>query len=111
MIKEELKVMIGKRIKLFRKAMKLSQEKFADKMGYDSGSSMISQIENGGATMSMEQAVKAARILNVHPAVLLTDKNYSDDDLRALNNFLLILEDHKNPNRDAIKTLIKASIK
>jgi transcriptional regulator with XRE-family HTH domain len=111
MVKDKLKKKIGKRIKLFRKLTGLNQEEFAAKMGYDSGSSMISQIETGGATMSIEQVMKAAAILNVHPVALLSEKDFSDEDIITLNKFLMVLEDDKNPNKVAISTLINASIK
>jgi transcriptional regulator with XRE-family HTH domain len=111
MVKNDLRKIVGKRILTFRTQKGLSQEEFAELMGYKSKSSMISQIENGGTIMSVEQAIKASKILNVHPAALLSDVDVTDEDVQALSDFLLILEDLKNPNREAIKTLIKASVK
>lgn len=109
MIKETLRKMIGHRIKFFRELRGMKQEEFAEKMEYESGSSMISQIETGGTAMSIEKCVKAAQILNVNAAVLLTENDYSDDDLVVLDRFLSLLGNHSSPNLEAIKTLIKAS--
>jgi transcriptional regulator with XRE-family HTH domain len=109
-IEATLKERIGKRLEFFRGRASLTQEDLALKMGYKSKSSMISQIERGITGMSVEQAIKAAKILNVHPSALLSEKDLSNDDLLILSDFLTLLTSEKKQNLDAIKTLIQASL-
>lgn len=110
MVDSTAKVFIGQRIEYFRTKANLTQDELAEKMGYKSGSSMISQVERGTAGMSVEQAINAAKILKIHPAALLSEKELSNEDILLLSDFLTLLASDKRPNIEAIKTLIKASI-
>jgi len=98
----------GKKLRLFRLKAGITQDQLASGIGYESGSSMISQIERGLAQMSMEQALKAARFLKVHPSVLLAGEELSDDDLVLLNDFLDYLSQKDRPNLEALKILMKS---
>ena len=109
MVEGNIKTNIGKRLEYFRLRAGLTQDELAGKMLYKSKSSMISQIEGGTAGMSVEKALEAAKILNVHPAALLSEKDLSNDDILILSDFLKLLESDTRQNIDAIKTLIRAS--
>lgn len=110
MIEEKrLLAIIGKRIRLFRNKAGLTQDQFAELMGYNSKSSMISQIERGKAGMSIAQAMKSAKILNVPAVALLSETKLTDTDINLLNDFMTLLSSGNRPNIEAIRILIKAS--
>lgn len=107
-IDESIKVSPGRKLWLFRKRANVTQEQLAEAIGYESGSSMISQIEKGETEMSMDKALKAARYLKVHPSVLLAGEDLTDEDLITLNDFLDYLAKKERPNYGALKILIKS---
>ncbi len=100
---------IGPRIRFFRERARLSQDELASLLQYESGSSMISQVERGCAGMSVEQAIKAAKILKVNPSALLSERELSNEEIELLSEFLTLLENKTHPNMGAIQALIKAS--
>jgi len=104
-----IKAYIGKRLEYFRVKAGITQEELAEKLGYKSGPSMISQAERGLAGMSVEQYIKAAKILNVHPAALISEKDFSNEDIELLSDFLQLLGSDKKQTINIIKTIIKSS--
>ncbi len=59
---ENLKVLLGKRIREFRKANSLTQEQLAEKVGI--GTNNISYFETGRFTPTLETMEKIAKALN-----------------------------------------------
>ena len=59
---ENLKVLLGKRIREFRKANNLTQEQLAEKVGI--GTNNISYFETGRFTPTLETMEKIAKALN-----------------------------------------------
>lgn len=98
---------LGERLKMFREAKRISQIELAQACGYNS-TGTISQIEMGISGMEVSKLMKAAVFLGVHPAALLTELNLTDEQLKQLSKFaMLIQHPEKAKNLDAILTLLK----
>ncbi len=65
---ENIKKLLGQRIKEVRKAKNITQEELAEKIGI--GASNISYIENGKFAPSIENFAKIAEVLGVEPSEL-----------------------------------------
>jgi transcriptional regulator with XRE-family HTH domain len=76
---KELLLRRGRNIKALRKAMKLTQDELGYRAGYESGSSMISQIEHGHTDISPEKCRRIAEVFGVDPWVL--DGNFTKEQL------------------------------
>ncbi|WP_338773057.1 helix-turn-helix transcriptional regulator [Nocardia vulneris] len=59
----KLRVAFGKRIRARRRAMDMSQEKMAELAGLHR--TYVSTIERGGQSVSLDNAAKIAKVLNV----------------------------------------------
>ena len=57
--------LIGLKVKLLRKRKRMSQQELAEKVGYDSGKSMISLVESGKINITMDKLVKISKALDV----------------------------------------------
>mgnify|MGYP000863326140 CR=1 FL=1 len=98
---------LGARLRMFREAKRISQIELAQACGYNS-TGTISQIERGISGMEVSKLVRAAAFLGIHPAALLTELNLTDEQLKQLSKFaLLIQHPEKAKNLDAILTLLK----
>lgn len=64
-----VKVTPGEALKILRELQELSQNELAEKT--DISQSNISALENGAVEMGKNTALKLAKALRVHPAVLL----------------------------------------
>ena len=84
----------------------MTQERAADALGYESGSSMISQIENGKTDMGPDKLREAAKLFGVQPWVL--DGNFNREQIRILKAVFkhMLLEPEKFPNYNAVKQLL-----
>ena len=65
---ENIKKLLGQRIKEVRKAKNITQEELAEKIGI--GTSNISYIENGKFAPSIENFAKITEVLGVEPSEL-----------------------------------------
>lgn len=72
-----VKVSPGEALKIIRELQELSQNELAKKTGISQ--SNISALESGAVEMGKNTAVKLAKALHVHPAVLL----FPDYDVQA----------------------------
>src|SRR6056297_24187 len=82
----------GKRLQFLRKVSGMSQELFADKMQIDSGQSFISKVERGDRLMSVENIYRAADVLQVHPAILMSNEQFADQQLEMLINLMKLFK-------------------
>jgi transcriptional regulator with XRE-family HTH domain len=95
---EELRKIIGKKIKLLRTENKVSQVELGKKLGFSS-SGTISQIENGMRGLKLASIMKAAKIFDVHPAVLISPVSIEDyNDFKLLSKVIRLIElKHERP--------------
>lgn len=80
---DDLKLIIGKRVKFYRKQRRMTQVELADKVGYASNVA-ISEIENGIKAPSVEMLAAIAKALRVSPSVLVTPINFDGFDKKSL---------------------------
>ena len=69
---KKVDAILGKRVRMARENMGISQLELARKLGYKSGST-IARIENGDNDLTQSKLVKFAAALNVTPGFLLGD--------------------------------------
>jgi transcriptional regulator with XRE-family HTH domain len=102
------KEILGRRILFLRTLRGMTQSELAAKLKYKS-SGTISLIEKGKFGMKKVKLLEAAKVLKVHPFVLQTPIDLSEDRLMLLAKFMEMLEDPDSAkNFDAIKTLIES---
>lgn len=98
---ENIKVLLGKRIKEIRKQKKLTQEKLAELAGIETPS--LSNIENGKNYPGNETLFKLSSALNVKPYELYKfEHEKSIENLTEEINIML-----KRANYDEIKLIYK----
>lgn len=89
---DNIKLLLGKRIKELRKELRYSQEQLAELIGIEPNN--LSRIENGKNYPTPENLSKIASALNVTPDILFSfnhHKNY--DEIKKI--LISILEDEK----------------
>ena len=105
--KNVTKIVIGKRVRHFRKRVGMTQTELGRAVGYSSPSGSISQIEAGSKNMPRDKVHQAAKAIGVDPTVLLTDWDYTLEQLEVLADLGRLLRSKKEaPNLHAIKQLI-----
>ena len=110
MTESEYLVLVGKRIRIFRKHLKLNQEYVAEKAGCSN--SLISLAERGKAKLDLEKYRSIAATLGVPVEILLSEKELTNTQLFALAKFTkIITADKPTPNLGAINQLIESDIK
>ena len=90
MYMENLKVLLGKRIREFRKAKNYTQEELAEKIGI--GTNNISYFETGRYTPTLETMEKLANALNVEIYefyIFTPQKSYEDIKLELIKEINL----------------------
>lgn len=78
--KKEYLLTFGRRVRLYREALGLTQEELAVKVGYVKGknpSGTISKIERGCMEITQSKIVDLARALQIEPYELFTDETTS----------------------------------
>lgn len=104
-IPEKSKI-IGKNIKFYRKRMGITQQQFAEEIGYNQNSS-VSVIERGLRAPSKDMMFKIAEFFDIHISELFADKeaiNYNDSDV-LINKFIYII--NSEYQSDTIKKIAK----
>ena len=84
----------------------MTQENVAHAAGY-SGNSMISHIEKGERTPSVDQVISLATALDIHPIYLLSPKKYTDEQVEMVLSFHTLLQADNHPLYDAVKEILK----
>jgi DNA-binding XRE family transcriptional regulator len=98
----------GRRLKRFREAAGMTQESLGKMLGLASPSSHISQIEGGSKGMSLEQVDRIAAIFDVHPAVIQTGKDYTDEQLHFMNHCFNVMVDPDPSTRAVVHSVFNA---
>lgn len=101
----EYRKSLGSKMARLRDLRKVTQMDVAYAIGYNS-TGMLSKIEAGLSGMSYEQICKAAEFFGIHPAVLMTPQDYTDDELQMIVNLMKLLKDQSNPHYQSIKSLL-----
>ncbi len=97
-----IKKLLGKRIKEFRKSKGFTQEYVAEQIGIESTS--ISNIENGKYYPTAENLERIIKVLNVSPQDLFTIEHYQNNDF-LLDEINTLLKDNPDKIRDFYKIL------
>ncbi len=97
-----IKKLLGKRIKEFRKSKGFTQEYVAEQIGIESTS--ISNIENGKYYPTAENLERIIKVLNVSPQDLFTIEHYQNNDV-LLDEINTLLKENPDKIRDFYKIL------
>ena len=93
---------VGNKIRLLREIKGKSQMDLAYELGYNS-TGAISQIETGAKGMGKEKIIKAAGILGIHPAILMSAKEFNKKHLKLFSDLTILIE--KSPESEHLKTI------
>lgn len=110
---DNLKRIIGNRIRVYRKLKGLTQMELAEKIGYTSTAS-ISEVERGNKALSMDKLELVAKVLEVPVSLLVTPLHYDDDVRKSalLADLVLMFEHIKDtPVIDILHTIVKSELK
>jgi len=100
---------LGKRVRILREDQRMTQIELARAVGVSNP--FISMLESGQRGVDVETLLKLAKVLRVHPYILISDLDIPEDRLVVLNNLLkLIQHGEKTPNYEAICTLIEKDL-
>ncbi len=94
---------IGRRIKIHRNKLGLTQAKLAEKL--DVSAKYISSIERGEANVSLKQLNKIANLLNIDLASLLSDCDSSSLN-SPLTEISILTEDWTDKQKDLLISLV-----
>ena len=97
---------IGQRIRKNRKALGLSQEELAEKIGISS--THMSHIETGNTKLSLPVLVSVSKVLEVRTDELLFDEKTASRS-EGLNDILAALDGCSSKELSIIREIIKAS--
>ena len=97
-----IKKLLGKRIKDFRKSKGFTQEYIAEQIGIESTS--ISNIENGKYYPTAENLERIIKVLNISPQDLFTIEHYQNNDV-LLDEINTLLKENPDKIRDFYKIL------
>ena len=109
---DDLKSVIGKRVKFYRKQRGITQVELANKIGYAS-SGAISEIENGKKAPSIEKLQEVAAILKVPVSILVTPIDFDGFDKKKVlfSDLVMLLERAGNiPALDILHTIVKSEL-
>lgn len=99
---------VGKKIRLYRKARKLTQEELGEILQIDQ--SYIGRIERGDINITLETITKIADALDVKPSQLLEEDQYSSiDKLKSetLDKITLMLLSRNTSELQIVHMLLK----
>lgn len=98
---------IGQEIKSKRKALKITQEMLAEKVGISCV--YVSKIENGNANLTVAVLMKIAVLLDLNPGYLLSGNYYDPKD--NLSDFTLVLKKCSPKTLNTLKAIAEVLIK
>jgi len=108
---ESFKIALGRKMWQLRKLSGMNQEQVAEALGYE-GSGTISQIEKGKKGMKNEKIKEAAKLFKVNPHVLMSGRNYKNDELQMhIDLETVIQQRRKSEHFEAIKSLLRLAAK
>lgn len=103
---------LGSKIKKLRTISDKTQVELAKELGFTS-SGAISQVENGIRGLTVKSIMKAARVLDVHPIVLLMPGEMDKDDIEMISAMFELFKkrserpDQVCPRIEAIRKLLQ----
>lgn len=106
-----LYLQVGKKIRLYRKARKLTQEELGEYLQIDQ--SYLGRIERGEVNITLDTLYKISDALKVHPSHLLEDeKNSRKDRLRSeiIDNIDSLLVPLTNDELLIVQRLLKEAL-
>ncbi len=102
-----LRKLIGQKVKKLRKRRHLTQVELGMALSMSS-SGAISQVENGDKGLKLAKLIRAAEILGVHPAVLISPVDSEDpEDLVVLSKVFELIE-KKQHHPEVTQPLLRA---
>jgi transcriptional regulator with XRE-family HTH domain len=107
---------LGQKIRVLRERRKMTQMDLAKELGFTS-TGTISQVENGLKGLSVDSIMKAAKVLGVHPIVLISPSPFSKADIRIISSLLnLLARSSEQPDQTGhlvaqIRAIINAGLK
>jgi transcriptional regulator with XRE-family HTH domain len=94
---EDMRRIMGQKIKILREMNEVTQVELAKILGYSS-TGTISLIENGIKGMKNVAVIKAAEFFRVHPVVLFSPTDLDKDELKILSAVMNLFEENRqNP--------------
>jgi transcriptional regulator with XRE-family HTH domain len=109
--REGYKQVLGRKMKFLRKFYNLTQEGVREGLGYES-SGTVSQIERGEIGMSLENIYKAADLFHVHPAILVSPDDMTEEEIEMHINLMIVQKSPKaQKHLTAIKSLLELAAK
>jgi transcriptional regulator with XRE-family HTH domain len=93
---------VGKKVQLLREIKEMSQMDLAYELGYNS-TGAISQIESGERGMGKDKLIKASKVLGVHPAILMSDKDFNKNHLKLFVDLTALIQ--TAPDSEHLKTI------
>ena len=109
---DDLKSVIGKRVKFYRKQRGITQVELAEKVGYVS-SGAISEIESGDKAPSIEKLEAIAEVLRVPVSILVTPIDFNGFDKKKLlfSDLVMLLDKAGDiPALDILHTIVKSEL-
>jgi transcriptional regulator with XRE-family HTH domain len=84
---EELRAIIGNRIRQLRELRGVTQVQLATAIGMNS-TGAVSQVENGSKGMKLTSLLKAADFLKIHIAFLISPESIDEDELKIIDGLI-----------------------
>jgi transcriptional regulator with XRE-family HTH domain len=103
---------LGNKIGKLRTMSGKTQVELAKELGFTS-TGAISQVENGLRGLTVESIMKAAKVLDVHPIVLLMPREMDKDDIEIISAMFELFEKRSDrpdlvcPRIEAIRKLLQ----
>lgn len=91
---ERFRRMRGRKNKALSTARGITRGGLARALGFTS-TGAISQVENGLRGLTFESIMNVAKVLDVHPSVLLTPDEMDKDDIEMITEMLRLFEKRK----------------
>lgn len=87
---KDFRQVLGSKIRALRKIQDKTQMDLARYLGFTS-TGAISQVESGAKGMTVKNIAKASQFFGVHPVVLMTPHELTEDQLKVLNSMWTLI--------------------
>lgn len=103
---KDLLILRGQNLRTLRKHCGMTQDDVAFALGYESGSSMISQIERGKTDMGPQKLRKAAELFGVEPWVI--DNKFTEKQIMIIRSVFknLLIKPKEFPHYETVVHLL-----
>ncbi|MDQ0899951.1 helix-turn-helix domain-containing protein [Paenibacillus sp. V4I7] len=96
---------VGKRIRFYRKARKLTQEQLAESIPIDQAH--LVRIERGSVNITLETIEKISRALEIHPNLLFETEKSRYIDREDLEKIQILLFERSNEDIQRVHSILK----